>query len=294
MKKTQSTFRLASLFSFPAFKHRVFQRVSFLLTAFSIAFTGAFQNASAETVTVLVPTRVIVFQGFQFANGGGQCLNGVYAVWDDEFPGDISATAKYGPNFSASVSGTAPLYHNEGQAQSPGSAGFPPAGAGTNRLEMGWNSAAGPAESEAAFRAQCDQLIQQLKAATGEVANVYVTLTKPSMPRIVSLSGEVTLGSSGTVTIGKLTCPAGGLCYTEAPRGKTVNARIGSKVYRLIVNEPNMVQAGKSAPITVTFPLDAAAALKGRKVTVSIKVYGANHGVVDKAKTIKRVVRRNK
>lgn len=83
--------------------------------------------------------------------------------------------------------------------------------------------------------------------------------------------------------------PAGGSCRVTLPA--TVRVTIGGERYTLTVSGPKTLAAGRSGVVRVSFPRSAALALRGRRVTPSVRVRTVSGGVTAKTLSVKRTIR---
>lgn len=246
------------------------------------------RSAVADTITVGTAADVVLVQGLRYADGGGQCINIVYGQWTD-VPGTLSALLHYKASGSdSSISGTPP-YHNEGRAETAGSAGYPAAAPGTNRLELGFNSMAGGSPSREEFKTSCDELAASLTALVDKNATVDLTLERPEATQITSQRGTATLGASREAILGTLYCATNGACVITAP--SNVRVKISDKNYTLKVTAPTELRGGSREKVKVTFPRKAADALKGKAVTVRVGLATNNLGLTKADGVVKRTVR---
>jgi hypothetical protein len=96
-----------------------------------------------------------------------------------------------------------------------------------------------------------------------------VVTPKPAAPSILYSSSARRIGSSRTVTIATLVCPAGSTaCTVTLPR--TVTVTIKRKPYSFAVTAPRSVRAGRRASVRITLSRGAATRLQGRTATVKL------------------------
>lgn len=265
-----------------------------------LALCAAPAGAATATVTTDVPGAFQFMHGERpTSDGSHACVDAIFAQWT-HVPNAVSVKVKHRWRSGGDAANGGPFTDRELTLNRdnpkrdyrfdnkwPGDQIF--------QAEPGVDWAQLPYNWVVAGIARCAETRANLHRTVEGTPHVQLTLEVTS-PSAASLKGTQRLPiKTRRATIGTVTCPKYGVCTVQVP--KTIKVKIGGKsgkIYTLVVTASKKLTAGAKATtgkVTVTFPLAAAAALKGTTVRPSVKVTMHNHGKLKTTKTLQRGVR---